>query len=211
VASLYSDKRKALESLISQLIPGFSIESKKESTLCRFYSKILFFNKSFMTEYVTTLYPKIFVPELPWREDDDLEATVILAHEFVHLYDRKRMWLWFNLLYLSPQVLALFAVATFWSPINILWLVCLAPMPSLGRAWLEYRGYRATLASVYWLTGKKVELDWLLLQFSGPAYYWMFPFKNILSKKFEKDFIRIENGDILGEELELMKTVLDAS
>tara|TARA_R110000824_G_scaffold363457_1_gene551442 strand:- start:318 stop:965 length:648 start_codon:yes stop_codon:yes gene_type:complete len=183
--------REKLEQHIEQQIPGFRIEDKRKSPLMRLLSKLLFFNKKFSTGYVTTLYPKVYVPELPWREKDHVAAIATLAHEYVHLKDRKRMWLFFNFLYLFPQNLAPFALlgALGNSPLWYLCLLFLLPIPSPTRAWLEFRGYRMTLA--VWALYLKNKLDVgnfvnsiVDKNFVGSAYYWMFPFRRYLIKKF---------------------------
>jgi len=72
------------------------------------------FNPSYM-EFHTTLYPTI------WWGDGNKQAvlngnwwlTEVRAHEAVHMFDRKRLWLLFNLLYLGPVVLAPFILALY--------------------------------------------------------------------------------------------------
>ena len=56
--SPFREKRERLTKYFQKQIPGFEILSKKKSPLMRAISKILFFNKKFLTSYVTTLYPK---------------------------------------------------------------------------------------------------------------------------------------------------------
>ena len=183
--------REKLERHIEKQIPGFRIEDKRKSPLMRLLSKLLFFNKTFSTGYVTTLYPKVYVPELPWREKDHVAAIATLAHEYVHLKDRKRMWLFFNFLYLFPQNLAPFALLGVFDsePLWFLCLLFLLPIPSPTRAWLEFRGYRMTLA--IWAHFLKDKLDTgrfinsiVDKNFAGSAYYWMFPFRRYMLNKF---------------------------
>ena len=81
----------------------------------KFLSCFLFFNKKFMTNYVTTSYPKVYVPELPWKPSNHVGAIATLAHEYVHLSDRKRMGWLFNLLYITPQALFVFGILSFYS------------------------------------------------------------------------------------------------
>ena len=189
MASSLVEKRERLTKHFQKQIPGFEILSKKESLLIKIVSKVLFFNKKFLTNYVTTLYPKVYVPELPWREKDHVAAMATLAHEYVHLKDRKRMWLFFNFLYLFPQNLALFSLLGVFSPWWYLCLLFLLPIPSPTRAWLEFRGYRMTLA--VWAHFLQDKLDTgnfvnsiVDRNFAGSAYYWMFPFKRYMIKKF---------------------------
>ena len=150
--------REDLTSFIKTDIEGCEIKSKKESKIMKFVGKIMFFNKRFMTGFITTWYPNIYVPELPWKEQDHAPAISILAHEWVHLNDRKRMGWLFDLLYISPQCLTAFSVFAFWNLWFLLFLLFLLPIPSPGRAWAEFRGYRMTIAINYWLSGRKVDL-----------------------------------------------------
>jgi len=204
--------RGKLEEHIKKQIPGFRIEDKRKSPLMRLLSKLLFFNKTFSTGYVTTLYPKVYVPELPWREKDNVAAIATLAHEYVHLKDRKRMWLFFNFLYLFPQNFATFALLGAFgnSPLWYLCLLFLLPIPSPTRAWLEFRGYRMTLAvwSLFlgpdWKYGKFVD-SIVEKQFSGSGYYWMFPFDRYMVQKFYVHHSRRRNIPEVKEILELLE------
>ena len=191
-------KRERLTHHIQTQIPGFEILSKKDSLLIKIVSKLFFFNKNFLTNYVTTLYPKVYVPSLPWREKDPVSAMATLAHEYVHLKDRKDMGLLFNFLYLFPQNLAAFALFGFTNPWWYLCLLFLLPIPSPTRAWLEVRGYRMTIA--VWAHFHKDSLNVPDLitsiverNFASPAYYWMFPFKKYLIKVFRKNYANQEN------------------
>jgi len=135
-----------------------------------------------------------------------------LAHEYVHLKDRKRMWLLFNLLYLFPQNLAPFALLGAFgnSPLWYLFLLFLLPIPSPTRAWLEFRGYRMTLAVWALYLGR----DWnsrrfvdsiVDKQFSSSAYYWMFPFRRFMIKKFHVYHARRRNIPEIREVLKVLE------
>ena len=211
--SSFREKRERLTKYFQEQIPGFEILSKKESPLIKFVSKLLFFNKRFLTGYVTTLYPKVYVPELPWREKDHVAAMATLAHEYVHLKDRKRMWLFFNFLYLFPQNLAPFALLGVFDN-NPWWFLCLLfllPIPSPTRAWLEFRGYRMTLA--VWAHFLEDKLDTGVFvnsivdrNFAGPSYYWMFPFKRFLLRKFYYDHDKRRRSPEIREVLNILET-----
>lgn len=192
------DKRERLTDYIKTQIPGFEILSKKESLLIKVISKLLFFNKKFLTSYVTTLYPKVYVPSLPWRQEQNAAAMATLAHEYVHLKDRKRMGLFFNFLYLFPQNLSLFSLLGVFNPWWYLCLLFLLPIPSPTRTWLEFRGYRMTLAIWSHFFEKDLNIDRFIEtvvenQFAGPSYYWMFPFKKYLIKVFRKNYANLDN------------------
>ena len=161
-----------------------------------FLSKLLFFNKRFMTGFVTTWYPHIYVPKLPWRENNHTSAMATLAHEWVHLNDRKRLGWIFNFLYMMPQCFFIFGLLGIWNPWFLLFFLFLLPIPSPGRAWAEFRGYKMTIAVYYWLSGQKIDLKWITDQFMNSNYYFMWPFRGYLMKKFQKEFEKIKNNDL---------------
>ena len=200
--------RIKLENFIKTNISGSEIRSKKESKMMNFLSKVLFFNKRFMTGYVTTWYPHIYVPKLPWRENNHAPAIATLAHEWVHLYDRQRMGWVFNFLYMMPQCFFIFGLLAFWNLWFLLFFLFLLPIPSPGRAWAEFRGYRMSIAVYYWLSGQKVDLKWIVDQFVSSNYYFMWPFRGYLMKKFQKEFDQIKK-DELPPELRIIKNVLN--
>ena len=186
---------------IRKQIPGFRLRSKVESKLMQLLSVVLFFNKRFMEDYVTTLYPMVYVPELPWDEQPVESRIITLAHEYVHLKDRKRLGWLFNILYLSPQIFALLAIGAFWNLWFLLALLFLLPLPSPGRAWLEWRGYRMSMALYWALTGQRVNIFWVREQFTSSQYYWMWPFKRSLEAHILKAAEDIESGKFLSPEI----------
>jgi|TARA_R110002020_G_scaffold473291_1_gene702365 hypothetical protein len=204
-------------------VPKFAIKRKSESLLMRLLSFILFFNKDFMTNYVSTIYPTIYVPDWwGFQKNREREEIEILAHEYVHLYDRKHMWWLFNILYLSPQIFSLLAFGAFWNLSYLWFLLCLLPWPSPGRAWLEFRGYRMSLAIFYWNILKEdpenkekyytfleyYDITWIVKQFTGPAYYFMFPFKSYVERKFRKSLMNIRDNKLSPELLKIKNAVL---
>ncbi len=201
------EKLNKLIRFIKGQIPGFELCSKKDSLLMRILSVVLFFNKTFMTRYVTTLYPKVYVPELPWNKPLTTQIN-ILAHEYVHLKDRKRMGWFFNVLYLSPQIFALLALGAFWNSWWLLALLFLLPLPSPGRAWLEFRAYKVSIALHWHLTGQRINVFWLRKQFTCSSYYWMFPFKGFMERHILKVAENVESGNFLSPEiLEILEVI----
>lgn len=201
----YRSKRIKIEQHIKSKIPKFQIKSKQESKFMRFLAKLLFFVKGFLTGYVTTIYPVVYFPKLPYartldRSFNDILYITVLAHEYVHLYDRKRLWQLFNLLYISPQILALLSLLAI---VSSLWwlvaLVALAPIPSIGRAWLEFRGYRMTMAVYWWLSGRRRSSEDLAYYFTSSSYYWMMPFRKLMVRFFDKSFEKIEQNKLTKE------------
>ena len=192
-------KVNALIEIIKKDFPDFEVIDKKQSKLMLILSKVLFFNKKFMTHYTTTVGNKIYVPDLSFLDDDD-NAFTVLAHEYVHMCDNKRLGPLFKLLYLSPQIFALLSVFAFW---NISWLWCLLfllPIPSPGRTWFEYRGYSMSMACYYFMYGVKPEVNWYLDYFSTSLYYWMCPFRSYLADKLNKSLDDIVSNRLTAEQ-----------
>ena len=200
--------RWKLENMILDDIPNFKIVSKTTSFLMKVLSVFLFFNKSFMTSYISVIYPRMYVPKLPWKENDHYSAILVLAHEWVHLSDRKRFGLLFDIGYLLPQCLAFLSLlAPF---LSVWWLLCLLfllPIPSPTRAWLEFRGYSMTMACKWWLTGNEINYYWIERQFVGQWYYFMWPFKGIVRKMFEKQMEKIKNDDLSPEQRKVKEII----
>jgi len=202
--------RILLEEHIQEKIPGFEVVEKSESLWMKILSKVLFFTPDFMTRFTTTFYPKVYIPSRARWEANNFFSIITAAHEYVHLSDRKRLSYLFNFLYTSPQVLAVFALL---SPINLwflLFLLCLLPIPSPGRAWAELRGYRMSMAVYYWLSGERYSVEFMIHQFISSNYYWMFPFRSILKKAFNREYEKIVADD-LAPELREVKNVLTSS
>ena len=200
--------RWKLENMILDDIPNFEIVSKTTSFLMKILSVLLFFNRSFMTSYISVIYPRMYVPKLPWKENDHYSAILVLAHEWVHLSDRKRFGLLFDIGYLFPQCLAFLSLlAPF---LSVWWLLCLLfllPIPSPTRAWLEFRGYSMTMACKWWLTGNEINYYWIERQFVGQWYYFMWPFKGIVRKMFEKQMEKIKNDDLSPEQRKVKEII----
>jgi len=193
---------------IEKQIPKFQLCSKENSVLMRFLSVILFFNKGFMTKYITTLYPRVYVPKLPW-DSHTIESRIgVLAHEYVHLKDRKRWWWLFDILYAAPQIFALLSIGAIWNLWWLLALLFLLPLPSPGRAWLEFRAYKVTIALHWHLTGTKPSVPWLRDQFVRSYYYWMWPFKKSVERHILNVIENVESGEFLSPEvLEILEVL----
>ena len=200
-------KRKSLESHIKETFPDFEFINKKESTLMKWLSKLLFFNKRFMTSFITVIGNKMYVPMLPWKENNPYGACEVLAHEFVHMKDNQRLGPLFKFLYLCPQILMLLSVFAFWNPWWFLCLGFLLPIPAPFRAHFEFKAYVVSMAVQWWLLSKKANPEFFVNQFVSANYYWMFPFKRILNKKFEEEFTRIKDGNLKPYEQEIKKAL----
>jgi len=167
---------------ISPVVPGVKLAYKRHSKLMKLISKLLFFNKKFMTKYYTTLGSTIYIPDSHPATPLNLE---VIAHECKHIYDSRQHPILYNLGYMFPQIMALFAflaLGAIWSSLSWLWcllfLIFLAPIPSPGRMLIERQGYLMSLACEYWLNGRvnASSYTWIAKHFTGPNYYWMWPF-----------------------------------
>ena len=162
-----------LETYIKSKIPKYSVKNNKEHWFLRLLHRI--FKK--YENFGQTIYPKVYLPKdiIPSSHDDEYKWQMylsIICHEYVHLYDRKRMGWFFYFLYFLPQIFAIFGLLSFFSLWFLPFFLFLLPIPSIGRAYLEFRGYRASLLSYYWMTGELFDLDDILDQFTKGNYYF---------------------------------------
>lgn len=176
------------------------IAFKDESLLMKIVGFLLFFTKGFMTRFTTTLGNTVYFPSREWLEKNERSATRVLAHELVHMHDRKKMnkrytVIGYPSLYLFPQILAVFSLLAFLAFINLSWLFCLffllflAPIPAPGRFYIESRGYAmnlflSSLSASYENYTYKAEdhAEKLAKYFTGPLYFYMWPFHDHVVK-----------------------------
>ena len=78
-----------LERHIKEEFPTFEYIDKRNSFLMKCLSKLLFFNKEFMTRYITVIGAKVYVPQMPWKPNAPYTACEVMAHEWVHMKDGK--------------------------------------------------------------------------------------------------------------------------
>ena len=199
---------------IRQFIPSFNISLKSQSLLHRVIGWVLnkTGNPKYMFCYWTTLGSWTARPQIC-----DNGATIdewrILLHEGKHAVDSKKLGLLlFSFIYLFPQILGILAaiyslaavIALFFgAPISLLWgllgLVFLAPIPAVGRAILEARAYKVSLAVELWSGNLKNEesyLNWLETVFIDGSYYYMFPFKSIVRKYFNSILNKLKTNTL---------------
>lgn len=174
----------------------FNIKYKNQSWMMKVLSIILFFNKGFMTEYITTIGNTIYFPNAECIAQNESAFMGVLAHEIVHVTQKEKYGMaLYSLLYLFPQCLAIFAglaILAIWY-LQFLWcllfLLFLAPLPAPWRKKFEVGGYTMTLY-VSNLRMKRLKfpdaaiLSELSVQalrishmnFKGPGYWFMWPF-----------------------------------
>lgn len=190
---------------------GIKIVEKSDSLLMKAVALLLFFNKRFMTDYITTIGTTIYWPGASSLSGRNFKT---LFHEAQHAYDYKAFPPWFILSYLSPQslsVLSFFALLAFTGDLmwlwSLCWLIMLAPIPSVMRSYWEMRGYSCGLASDIWLKGEISEQskDRIKKNFTSADYYYMWPFTRSMERRIEKAERKIRADDLT----EVQKTTKD--
>jgi hypothetical protein len=194
---------------IKSKIPKFEIVDKEKSFFMKVLKTVLFF-MPFM-KYVTTIGWKVYLSggleRLRAASDESKRHFIsVILHEFTHMRRCQRLGFIYNLIYLTPQIFALGAIFVFLSPLFLLFLLFLAPIPSPGRAWIEFEGY-CTSAAVYGWLGMGVPLDYLTRQFTSSAYYFMWPFRTSVERWFLRFVGDISNG-IMSNDLREIKEMM---
>ena len=169
-----------LKAQIKSEVPNFRIVFKERSLLHRLIGFVLFFNRDYMTNHVTTIYPTVAWPNERSLSRNWKRSFTVLLHERAHLLDWQDRKVWFPVSYLLPQLFALGALGALLAPLSLWFLLCLvflvflAPFPSRWREDWELRGHEANVV-VPALVGEKVDvlIDGLVEKFTGPGYYWM--------------------------------------
>jgi len=113
------------------------IAYKDESLFMKLIGALLFFNKSFMKLFITTIGNTVYYPNRQVIIEHEKDAILVLAHEYEHIKDNQRLGrVIYPLMYLFPQCLGLLSFLTvfaFITPYAWLFLICLlffAPIPS---------------------------------------------------------------------------------
>jgi hypothetical protein len=186
---------------------GIKIVEKTTSRFMKLLAGLLFFNKRFLTGYITTIGKTIYWPNM----DESFGASPsgnfsTLFHEGQHEDDRRRLPILYELAYTSPQVLALLAflfILGFWFGwwwfIFILTFVLVSPIPSPGRMFIEMRGYGCNIAFDIWYRGRVTQaaLEGDVKQFTDVStYYGMWPFKQDVLRRFGAVQRKIQSGKL---------------
>ena len=172
---------QALRILVPEMRQKFGTKLliKQESLIMKIFGKLLFFNGSFMSSYITVLGKGIYFPsnwegiiELceEWIDSDEpvsnfpvsrgseVKALLgVLFHEYVHQMDNKKNIL-FPVLYTTPAILGIIGVigvfVTIWFPkmwFLITALLYAVPLPAYYRSYYESRGYATNVLMRYFL------------------------------------------------------------
>lgn len=190
------NSQEMLDSLVSKIkkqVPGFEIRFQDQSKFMRFLHKIAFFNPS-LKNYIITVGKTVY-----WSTEDKFKANPsssfnTLAHELVHVMDYNNNPAGFMLGYFFPQWLAVFSLFAVLAVISPWFLLCLgfllflAPIPAIFRKNLELKGYGMSIAVRKWRgeTNMENRLDYYADHFTGPAYYFMWPFRSYIKQKLRE-------------------------
>src|SRR5688572_11500927 len=161
--------------------PAFEIELKSQSALMRVIDVLLRVitlgrMSHFMDDYVTTIGYVVYVDN-GWEGRDYLARAATIRHEAVHMRQTNRMgFLLFAITYL------------------------LLPLPiglAAGRRNLEMEAYEETLRAYVDYYGPSVLSlkslrDSITEQFTGPSYFWMWPFKKSVNAWYDRVIATIE-------------------
>ena len=184
----------ALQVKIKERAPNFEILFKDQNRFMKFIGKLLFFNKGFMTRFITTIKEKVYWTTKEQFEEYPRGSFITLAHEYVHVMDYVARPVRFLLGYLFPQVLAVFsllALLAFVSPwflLCLLSLLALTPSPAPFRKVAEMRGYGMSLKASSWLQGpiSEEQINRYADQFTTSAYFFMWPFEKNVKKELNE-------------------------
>ena len=206
------DKIDKAIKMVKQFAPNYKVLLKKDSKVQRVIGWILskIGNPDYMTSYVTTLGSTSYLPSgYDSGTDSGLWKTIL--HEGQHAKDAQNVSsVVFGIAYLLPQLIGILGIVyslvvgvalLFGAPLALLWgctsLLFLAPLPAYGRAMAEVRGYTVSLAVNFWsgqLEDETLYVNWLVDVFSGPGYYYMWPFKSWVRAYFNQKLLELKNG-----------------
>ncbi len=130
-----------------------AVKPKSQSKLLKLIRPVVeLFNDKFWTDYITTIGNTIWVPDGWLDKGTTKDRLKTVAHEVIHIKQaNEQTALLHGILYLFPQVLALFSLLAFLAiPFGTAWLyallclVFLAPIPAPFRYKKELEAYRVT-------------------------------------------------------------------
>lgn len=161
--------------------PGTNLVKKDDSAFMKVINILLMIitfgqMKTFMTNFVTTIGRTIYVNK-DWEHRTPHQQAMVLRHEGVHIAQEARIgFLKYKFMYL------------FW----VFPTLC-----AVGRRDLEQEAYsesmraRAEYFGVKTLRHKGYK-EHMLSIFSGPSYFWMWPWKKQLNEWFDSTLAEIE-------------------
>lgn len=187
--------------MLSVVSFGVRIRFKDKSWTMRLLGRLTPWDSGFM-QRPTTVGTTVYFPSQKWVDQNAQTAWMQLAHELVHVGDYRRLGWRFHAAYAMPQLLAVFSLMTFvfysWWP--ALFLLFLLPIPAPWRMQFEMRAFAMTLATHFWLNGGGIPQEMkakIARNFTGPRYYWAWPFKKAVKKRIGRWTKKILCGELL--------------
>lgn len=154
--------------MIHSEFPAVRILPKGSSWFMRILSVLLFFNRGFMGDFVTTIGRMIWVPD-DWTGWNALTRASILRHELVHLRQQEKYGM---LLYAVIYLL-------FPLPFGLAW----------GRAYLEKQAYEESIRARYVYFGSNsftpAYREQMVDYFTSSQYGWMWPFRRSIERWYD--------------------------
>lgn len=170
---------------IREEFPDFKIVWKEDSRLMKLIAGLLFFitfgrQRTFQTAYITTIGCTVYVPAC-WRENSDISRVITLRHERVHMRQRRSLSMpLFTFLYL------------------------LFPLPgglAYFRTLFELEAYEETIKATMELYPNGAQLvlrpearRQMVENFTGPGYFWMWPFRPRIERWYDATVARVLAG-----------------
>lgn len=200
--------------------PNLEIKYKDQSNFMKFIGFLLFFNKDFMTKYITTIGNTVYFPSRDYIVQYPVRSSITLLHEFIHINDARKIGtVLFNFLYLFPQILIIFCLPLLlvsWKLALVLLILCALPLPAYFRMKFERKAYISSLY-VYKKLGDRLNKtinynehkDFSISQFKTSVYYFMWMF-NSIDKDFDDAILKINNGEKPYED-DILDVVVDLS
>ncbi len=183
-----------LERQIKHTVNGFENRFKDESFWQKILGFLMFWNRRYMTDFISTFFPFVYWPNRKSYTVDKRGSFKGLAHEWVHLLDDRDHRGWFGFSYISVQVWAIVSVLALLSIWFGLWflfflagLLFLAPWPSPWRLKWEVRGYAMGLAIEYWTRGRISDshIEGVIEHMTGSGYYFTWWSKRGVRKRLD--------------------------
>lgn len=153
--------------------PKFRMKPKADSFMMKainFFLRMITLGgmKEFMTGYITTIGHTVYVPS-GWQDKRPLTRASILRHERVHMRQSRRLtaplYIFLYLLWILPGGLA------------------------IGRRNLEMEAYAESMKAHFEYYGMDTFDDghrkWMISQFTGPAYFFSWPFRRSIEKWYD--------------------------
>ena len=183
--ALYAQKYLDLLVDIKKEFPEFAVINKRYSKFSQMLGRLTFWNKEFNSRYTTTIGPKIYV-NYSWDERTPKERYSVMIHERIHMRQTQKYGLlaFFLVFGLVPAPLKLAYYRMKW----------------------EMEAYRIGIYLTYKKGGRKAVLsekyrNYLLDQFCGPFYLWMWYSERYIMKWLLKIVRQIESGELTWDKL----------